>query len=287
MGRLWLHIGHGKTGTSALQAGLRMGQGWCHPKTGRSALGDHNRLFPVDQPAFDPEALAGLARARAEIGAAPLAVLSSESLCFAGEEKVAQIARAFEGLEIRILYYVRRQQDLVESGFRQHQRGRLRVARKVATTVEDYLATHRNSFDFLIRIAPWARVFGDAAITARLYDRATCAADICADAAAATGLAIRDTGTDTGADTGGRANPSLDVPLTRALMLYREVEPDPVRQMAFRAGLEKIVAEIGPSAARFVDADLAARIRADYADSNAAFAARFLDARAAKILTRS
>lgn len=287
MARLWLHIGHGKTGTSALQAGLMAGRGWCFPGVGRSPEGDHNRLFPVDQPVFGPEALAALARAREEIGAAPVAVLSSESLCFAGPDKVEQIARAFQGLEVRVLYYVRRQEDLIESGFRQHQRGRLRVRRNVAKTVEEYLATHRDSFDFSIRIAPWVAVFGAAAISARLYDRATCAGDICADAAAVTGLEIRDEIRDRAGDAGRRANPSLDVPLTRALMLYRETEPDPARQMAFRTGLERIMQEIGPSPARFVDAELAARIQATYADSNAAFAARFLDTRGAKILTRS
>lgn len=278
MGRLWLHIGHGKTGTSALQAALRTGRGWCHPKTGRSGAGDHNRLFPVDAPVYGEAALAQLRAARAEIGAAPVSVLSSESLCFAAPEKVAQIAEVFAGLEVRVLYYIRRQEDLVESGFRQHQRGRLRVARKVAVTVEKYLATHRDSFDFSLRVAPWASILGENALTLRLYDRETCAGDICGDFSAVTGLDLR--------DTGARANPSLDVPLTRALMLYRSIEPDPERQMAFRAGLEQIVAEIGPSPARFVGEALRRQIRAEFAESNRAVAARWLDARAAEILTR-
>lgn len=279
MARLWLHIGHGKTGTSALQAALMRGQGWCSPETGRSPLGDHNRLFPVDQTTFDAEALARIARAAEEVAGAEVAVLSSESLCFAGMDKVAQIARAFAGHEIRILYYIRRQEDLVESGFRQHQRGRLRVARKVVKTVEDYLATHHDSFDFLLRLAPWERLFGEKSITVRLYDRETCAADICADFAAVTGLDVH--------DSGARANPSLDVPLTRALMLFKEMEPDPARQMDFRRGLEAIVAGTGPHPARFVGDDMRARIRAMFADSNARVAARYLDGRAGAILTRS
>ncbi|WP_102223102.1 hypothetical protein [Acidimangrovimonas sediminis] len=275
---LWLHIGHGKTGSSALQAGLVRGRGFVYPQTGRSAEGDHNRLFPVDPPIYGPQMLDRIAAARDEIGGGD-GVLSSESLCFAGPAKVAQLAEVFSGADLRILYYVRRQEDLVESGFRQHQRGRLRVARDVAKTVEDYLATHGSSFDFLKRIAPWEEVFGRERVTARLYDRKTCAGDVCADFAAVTGFAV--------ADTGARANPSLDVPLTRALMLYREVEPDPERQMAFRAGLERIVAEIGPSPARFVDDAMRARIREMFAESNATFAARHLDARAAEILTTS
>lgn len=279
MARLWLHIGHGKTGTSALQAALMRGQGWRYPSTGRSPEGDHNRLFPVDRTVFDTPALAQIGQAEAEVSGAEVAVFSSESLCFSGEEKVAQIARAFRDHEVRILYYIRRQEDLVESGFRQHQRGRLRVARKVAETVEEYLATHCDSFDFTLRIAPWEHVFGKTAITIRLYDRETCATDVCADFAAVTGLPVR--------DTGARANPSLDMPLTRALMLYRQMEPDPARQMDFRLGLEAIVAETGPHPARFVDDEMRARIRAMFLKSNEKIAARYLDARAAELLTRS
>lgn len=273
-GAFWVHIGHGKTGTTALQHHFRaraaVDPGLFYPAVGQMPSGAHHKLFPLDAPEFTPVARrlqARLAAALAARGPGVVALISSEHLCYLRPVAVARLARLWQDDPPRILYYIRRQEALMESAFRWAQ---------VATPgkfpdAERFLAQPARAFDFEARLAPWRVAFGDGAIRLRLYHRQTCARDIAADAEAVMGLAPCDI-------PGARAQhrPSLGPDLTRRLMAFDAEGPDPESRRAFLDALYQEAAETPDRGAPFLTDAMTAEIRARYRESNRRIAQAFL-----------
>jgi len=223
--------------------------------------------------------MASVAEIEAHSSGRPV-ILSSETLCAAPMAKVTALDALFDPFDTRVVYYIRPQVPLFESAFRQFQRARLSPRHTAIRDVAAYFKARQDGFDFEKNLAPWEAVFGTEAISVRLYDRRTCATDICGDFADVVGLPeIAEAGTAL-----PPANASLDVPLTRALMAFKDMETDADKRRAFRSKLEDIAAQTTAAPDRFIGAALARTIRAEYCESNARIAARYLNAQQAGYL---
>ena len=277
---VWLHIGHGKTGTTALQhyfvARAKADPGFHYPATGRLPSGAHHALFPLETQARAlKEAPALVKEMRAGIGPDGVTVLSSEHLCYFRPRQVAEVARTLKGCEVRILYFARRQDELMESTFKWSQ---------IATPgkypdAERFVETETAGFDLMRRLAPWREAFGDDAIHVRLYHRETCGRNIVASANLVIGLGAIDM-----AGEPATRRDSLGSTMTRVLMAYDALHDQPGKRHAFLQDLRRIEAETGRDRSALFPLPLRQRIMARYADSNAEFARAFLSAGEAAIL---
>lgn len=271
-----LHIGIGKTGTSAIQHMLKVSRkqlaeaGIYYPETGASSA--HHDLAVVGARALDG---AQRDRLRAVLAAFEgegyqRLVLSSESFVFCTPSYVRSLADVLEGQDVKVLLYVRKQAELVRSAYLQ----KMKAGRAAyGGDVRCFFEGSRRSFDFMARVEPWVEAFGRASIVARLYDPRREAFDVRTDFCEAAGIP---TGSVSRPDR--RANPSLPeafVPLLRRLdRLDLPAEA--------RAALVEELLLLSPdlregSRRRLITDELREVIEACYAESNAAFAATFLD----------
>ena len=281
---VWLHIGHGKTGTTALQTYFverdLQDSGIFYPKTGRMPLGGHHRLFPPRrQREMMRAAPALLAQVLEEIGRQAkgvVTILSSELLCYAREEQIAALAEVFGEVDLRILYYVRRQDALIDSSYRWQKEDRPDLLPDIETYVEQQHA----AFDFMARLAPWRRHFDDAQFRLRLYDKKTCGNDIASDALSVMGLEPMDL-----PSARRIIRPTLDARLTAVLAAHDRLYGRTLRRKAFVDALHS-VAETFPAkdAAGFLSPEKRAGIMRAYAESNRELARRFLTEKEAELL---
>lgn len=281
---VWLHIGHGKTGTTALQkhfvARDQADHDFFYPTIGQVKSGAHHALFPlIGQQNALKNAPALLQQVRQQVLDKPAdhtTVMSSEHLCYFQPKQVAQLAKTFRGCNVQILYFCRRQDELIESTFKWKQI----VSPNAFPDVEQFVKSQINAFDLLKRLAPWRETFGDGAIHARLYHRETCGKDIVGSAQTVLGLDP----IDLGAQPATQRN-SLDAAMTRVLMAYDALHNGPGKRHAFLQDLYKLGATAGyqkqPS---LFSPNLKQRIMAQYADTNAVFAKTFLNAQETSIL---
>ncbi|MGC2855103.1 hypothetical protein ACM64Y_06480 [Novispirillum sp. DQ9] len=185
MSEVIFHIGTGKTGTSSIQAflydnagelakvGVRYAQaGMYHPGKAQHLLshkwgGWLSRHLPKGLD-FD-----GFWRSlREEIEARPgRYIVSSErftglSVSRFGPQCIRYIRDALPGVEIKVIAYLRRQDDFLESVYKQGVK-----AGHIHVTPTDYLAEIPPYFAYDAVLAPWAEMFGEDAVSARVYDR--------------------------------------------------------------------------------------------------------------------
>lgn len=194
--KVWLHIGHGKTGTTALQqyfvARAEVDPTFHYPSAGQMPSGAHHRFFPLQHQhkmkEDVPKLLAQLSKDISAKANGVTTVLSSEHMCYFNARQVAQVAKHLEGFDVRVLYYIRRQDELIESTYRwklEHGRGKI-------PSLEDVVEEWAKPFDFRQRLMPWRQSFGDERISVRLYHRETVGRDIVSDVCAAIGLSEMD-----------------------------------------------------------------------------------------------
>ncbi|MFV0512644.1 MAG: hypothetical protein ACK5MY_03265 [Jhaorihella sp.] len=279
---LWLHIGHGKTGTTALQhyfvARTRTDPAFHYPETGRLPSGAHHALFPLETQAKAlKEAPALLKVLCAGLRADGMTVLSSEHMCYFRPRQVAQVARALKGCEVRILYFARRQDELMESAFKWSQI----ASPGQFPDLERFVETQTAGFDLMRRLEAWREAFGDDAIHVRLYHRETCGRNIVGAANSVMGLSP----IDMSGEPATRRD-SLGTTMTRVLMAYDALHDKPGKRHAFLQDLRRIEAQSGKDRAALFSLPLRQRIMARYAESNAVFAQTFLTAPEAEILLR-
>lgn len=277
LARIWLHIGHGKTGTTAIQWALhersRVLGDVIYPVRGRQQGQEaHHNLFPLKGNAYDRRVVDELQAIAAEsMDAEKPVVISSEHLCHATPAKVRQIVRNLAGHDLRVVYYVRRQDDLMESSFRQRQ------CHQPGAWVDpgEYMARFVRGFDFDDRIEPWRQALGDRAIVAHLYHPEIVGRDVVTHFERILGLPEW---TDRPA---GHRNISLTPAATRQVIQVALAKGgDKARKVAVNLRGADVKGDNSP----FYDADARRALIERYRLSNERFARRHLDERSAALL---
>ena len=177
MRKLVVHIGCAKGGSSAIQAGLRenrdalRAQGVCVPShdleadshvTG--AQGAFFETFVHERKAREIPHLGDRLDAQAAASDASTIVLSAENLC-----NPLGFERAFgplrERFDMRIVMYVRRQDDYLQSAWQQW------IVKRGKSLLAWMIGGVGLNGDWLRLLTPWADVFGDDRISVRVFDR--------------------------------------------------------------------------------------------------------------------
>ena len=174
---LLVHIGCAKGGSSAIQAGLRLNQeelvrrGVAVPGTDLTSTstvtGTHAAFFESrlqERRATPLPELADLLDETAASANASTVVISAENLSNPNgfEAIFASLADRFD---VRILLYVRRQDDFLESAWQQWD------VKRGGSLLAWMIRNIRVRGDWCRVVGPWADVFGDERILTRVYDR--------------------------------------------------------------------------------------------------------------------
>ena len=198
MRRLFLHIGYPKTGTTSLQRFLAANEvalaarGVLYPQTGRwrdaqygmnfaLGLGAYDR--PAELPAATPAEIAAGLAAEVEASGCERIVVSSEYFAIASVPDRAKVQALFAGYDVKIVCYLRRHDDALESAYAQ-------AVKSVTdppwqTNAESYvlheLGLGTVSYDYLAMLRQWGMRFGQGSVIVRPYEWAQNQPDIQAD----------------------------------------------------------------------------------------------------------
>lgn len=180
---IYLHIGRGKTGTTAIQSFLSLNReallahGVHYVVADSASWGRGHHSFAksfIDRPPSYLATLADPDGARAAVRQELLQVqaetvlLSSENLTMANVEKLARFWKdLFGSATVRIIFFARSQDELAESEYNQTVKAAL-----TQKTFEQFIATELEEMDFAELLAPWARHFGKDQIFARVFNAA-------------------------------------------------------------------------------------------------------------------
>ncbi|MDN5941342.1 MAG: hypothetical protein L0H94_05625 [Nitrospira sp.] len=169
MKTLFLHIGTHKTGTTALQQFLSLNRellaqkGWLYPRAGcpESHHGHHEIAWGfMERKVFD----FGLLKREIEESPCDRVVLSSEEFEFC--RNTDRVRDAFEYCEVRVVLYLRRQDDLLLSEYNQHLKSGI-YFKPLAQFAK--LLKLQGRLDYLGLCQRWAMTFGKDVIIARVY----------------------------------------------------------------------------------------------------------------------
>lgn len=178
---IYLHIGRGKTGTTAIQRYMGaahaslLEQGVHYVLAGGGARGSGHQDFAKSfirelpdymTPPRRPETAREAVAEEILRSAAGHFVLSAENLELAD---LGDIRRYFDGLSesfiIKIVYFVRSQDELAESEYNQM----VKLKREVRPFAE-YLASELEGYEFNVTAARWEEYFGLENMICRVYD---------------------------------------------------------------------------------------------------------------------
>lgn len=277
---LVLHIGGAKCGSSAIQAFLRQNakdlsaRGIAIPGEALdfNSVVSGQQIWAFEEAATggDPVALgARLARLfdDAEARNCHRLVLSAENIC--NHPDLAPVVQdACGNRPVRVVFYVRRQDDFLISGWQQWHL-------KTFASVEAYLADRVGRVGcWYSMIAPWADLFGDDSITVRPFVREQLKdRDIVADFCASVGIDAA------GFDARKRdANPSFDEALARLAHRVRDVFEDQHDNRFYEVMVRLLGKDAlkSQTASSLLDLETRNRIFARYAEENDALRDRFM-----------
>lgn len=183
MTKLFLHIGQPKTATTTVQSFLAVNReamiphGWLYPNSARQyaahhLLGNFFRSDPlhwikVVDPAQTRDALL---QEIAETGGENV-ILSTESLYFA--QDLEACARYFEGFDTRIVVFLRRQDEWLDSAYQENLKNG-----EVDVSAQRYMEIHAPAMDYAANVGRWADVFGQDRVIVHPFERGTTKQDI-------------------------------------------------------------------------------------------------------------
>ncbi|WP_299303239.1 hypothetical protein [uncultured Litoreibacter sp.] len=282
MKTIYLHIGRGKTGTTALQHFLSTNReallagGMDYLLTGDAGQGHQAfaKSFIADPPGYMemPDDLAELRRRTGQEicdSAAFAVLLSSENFPLAD---IRALAKWLDDLPIetctKVIFFARSQDEVAESEYNQM------VKLKGETRPFAVYAEALEGADYAAECDAWAAVFGDDAIIARVYDAArdTIEADflnclpLSADTINALSMARKNAPMTV-------ANRSLGARALQVLLMLNAITFEDRKALQ-----SNLLAALGPEdiPAVLMDAPTAAQYRATFAASNAQFLRRYL-----------
>lgn len=278
--RVILHIGGAKCGSSAIQAYLSLnadalasrGVGvpgvrldFVSPLTGEQiwffedamATGDVSGIQIAVRHLVDEACARGLSDV----------IISAENLCN-HPALAAGFAEVLSGVETRVVFYVRRQDDFLISSWQQWNLKRF-------DAIEMFLKQRVGKDACWLRmITPWAEAFGDDRIVVRPFVRDLLRnRDVVADFFAVIGISQDDL-----APLSKNANPSFDEALARLAHRVRDVFDGP-HDNRFYDVMARLLGDAAlkrGSASSLLDLPVRRDIVAQYSAENAALQARFL-----------
>lgn len=177
---LFLHIGLHKTGSTAIQNFCNMNrlilqeQNFCYPESGQIWGGHHPYAWSlgVKHPHYREEmgSSVEIAGKYLEEADGRHIVLSSEDFEFIGPLEMKIVIREFDGLDIRVVAYLRPQDSYLESEYAQHVR---MDESRYSGDIRDFYM----KFDFMQRynylqlLKPWEEVFRRENIVVRPFQQ--------------------------------------------------------------------------------------------------------------------
>jgi hypothetical protein len=278
---LVLHIGMGKTGTTAIQrvfwanrAALARA-GIAYPAVGIVA-GAHHLISPHHL----PHLTLGLPWRRylapadwmPRVAALPQPVvfMSSELVSSANPAHVAAFCAALAPVfDLRVLVYLRRQDDMIAATYAQAVKGGLQ-RRPLASVLMGRLP----HYDYALRLTPWEAALGRAALILRPYERSQFhQGDLIRDVVLH-GLGRDDLPPGFRHDPTDMPNSHLPLAATEFKRLVNILLPDRRHSQAYVAPLSACPTD--PRGSHFLGRADRARLIAHYADSNANVARHYL-----------
>ncbi len=274
---LIIHIGRPKVGSTALQGFLNQNraalaqQGVCYPKTGLYHGASHHFSlvflpglpdYPVVQDLEPDELYAALAQEVAASGL-PRAVISSENFWLVKPAKLKPLLG--ERFDVKIVAYLRRQDEVLVSSFVQEIRGGML---SLDTAMDDYLADkgRLRLLDYDAVLANWEAAFGTNNVSVRLYEAVT-------DGIERDFLTLLGLDADRGfhfSEARRNASPALDL-----LRMLETLRGYPVGEVAHRqlSGIltevsEQLGTEDGLEARRLISSVQRQQVMGQFADSN-------------------
>jgi hypothetical protein len=167
-----LHIGIGKTGTSSIQKmlydnrGELEKQGYYYPDIGIYECAHHHLAdYRVGHVSKGARKLLREVVKKFDRSDNKVLVLSSEQFCFCKPSYIKELAEFFDQWLVKVLFYVRRQEDLISSAFLQQ----VKEGGDYQGSVLSYFEKWKYAFDYNARLETWASVFGVESIVVRLY----------------------------------------------------------------------------------------------------------------------
>lgn len=227
--KLYIHIGGPKTGTTALQLFLAQNRqalerkGFCYPGNEDAHWGICANLQEHTLSGIQARPHTFVRRCVDEVlrSSCHTSILSAE--CLAGQGSAAILAELIpRSLDVRVIYYARRQDFLIESWYNQMVKSsRYRMTNRLD---EELLRKIYPMilFDHTRVITPWAESFGRDNVIVRCYEKRQMKGDIIKDFAAATALSID----ETFSRPGEKINSSLDLYHTEFIRLCNQAFPD-------------------------------------------------------------
>lgn len=176
MRTIYIHIGIGKTGTSAIQKVLHsereafLKHDFFIPLTGLNYdnLG-HHRLAKYQEsfPSNVTKDLYGELLAEISASSQSNILISSELYCYCKSEFIDFMGKLFSGFSVKIILYVREQVSLVESTFLWWQA----QGYDYKYNVDDFFEMAKGGFNYQWMIKGWLDNFGENAIIVKVYDK--------------------------------------------------------------------------------------------------------------------
>lgn len=178
MKTLYLHIGTHKTGTSALQdflfknSSTLKSHGIHYPTWFRTSA---HHFFTLGINGLNTENLPqekSLQKKISQLNALCLegdgkVIISSEGFALFTKEQIDYLKKSIHGLEVKIIVYLRRQDEYLESSYNQ-----IAKTRK-ASTFSDHLTNLENThrLDYTHLLSSWSDAFGESNLILRIYDK--------------------------------------------------------------------------------------------------------------------
>jgi hypothetical protein len=182
MKKVYIHIGHGKTGTSSIQMALSRNQealhsqGIYYPLRNKGSI-NHHILAPfcIDSLSKDIIGLYDEFIGLFLASDCHTLILSSEQFTYCRPRIIEQIGEIFSPFDVKIIYFARCQSQLIKSAYMQH------LKQEKPTTPEslsEYAEKNRYAFMHTRRVKNWASVFGRKAINAYCYSSKISSIDV-------------------------------------------------------------------------------------------------------------
>ena len=172
--KLFLHIGLPKTGSSAIQDLLStnrkslMSDGVLYPISGDTAYAGHAGIaFAAKMKAKNPFKI--LIKEINESSCKKI-VVSSEYFFTLKEQKIEFLFNQLKDFDVKVIVYLRRQDDRIESGYLQILRD---TDFRFSGNIEDYiqfLKKHPERTDYFKLLETWSKFFSEDAIEALVYE---------------------------------------------------------------------------------------------------------------------